>query len=107
MPQADSPIPLFRVAMPAQMRFIALSFAITWSLIGVCVFQPEWASANPGAISGSQPIFFLASWAPAIAALTLALCAAEPAPQERLLRLSVRFPVQRHKFPMPNQVIGG
>lgn len=96
-----------RIPTPALMVFFGLTFAITWGLIGLYVFQPEWASQTFGAISGSHPIFFLATWAPAIAALTLALCAAKPAPQERLSRPVVRFPVRRRKFPMPNQVIGG
>lgn len=73
MTQVDSPIRRFRIPTPALMVFVALTFAITWSLIGLYVLQPEWASQTFGAISGSHPIFFLATWAPAIAALTLVL----------------------------------
>lgn len=107
MPQIVSPIRHFRILTPALIVLFALTLAITWSLIGAYVFQPEWASENPGAISGSHLIVFLAIWAPAIAALTLVLCAADPDPQERLSRLAVKFPGQRHKYPMPNQVIEG
>jgi len=57
----------------ALIGFIALTFSITWSVIGFYVFMPERASALFGEISGSHPLFFLATWAPAIAALVLVL----------------------------------
>lgn len=48
--------------------FLLVTFGITWVLIGVYVLAPEWASARFGEISGSHPVFFLATWAPAISA---------------------------------------
>lgn len=48
--------------------FLLVTFGISWVLIGVYVLAPEWASARFGEISGSHPVFFLATWAPAIAA---------------------------------------
>ncbi len=53
--------------------FLALTFLITWSVIGFYVLAPERASAWFGDISGSHPLFFLATWAPAIAAFVLVL----------------------------------
>jgi hypothetical protein len=53
--------------------FVAITFAITWGTIGVYIFFPEHAAAWFGEISGSHPAFFLATWAPAIAAFALVL----------------------------------
>lgn len=55
----------------ALVPFFILTFGITWGLISVYIFQPDWASATFGEISGSHPFFFLATWAPAISAFTL------------------------------------
>ncbi len=57
-------------ALPA---FFVVTFAITWGLIGVYILFPDWAAARFGEISGSHPFFFLATWAPAIAAFALVL----------------------------------
>jgi hypothetical protein len=53
----------------ALMPFFAITFAITWVLIGFYIYFPETATARFGEISGSHPVFFLATWAPAISAL--------------------------------------
>lgn len=53
--------------------FLLLTFAITWGLVGIYVIAPDWAEASFGAISGSHPFFFLATWAPAISAILLVL----------------------------------
>jgi len=53
--------------------FLALTFLITWGVIGFYVLVPERASAWFGDISGSHPLFFLATWAPAISAFVLVL----------------------------------
>lgn len=67
-PASDDKIP--SVALPA---FLGLTFAITWGLIGVYILFPETAAAWFGEISGSHPAFFLATWAPAIAAFVIVL----------------------------------
>lgn len=53
--------------------FVALTFGISWGVIGMFVLFPEWASSQFGEISGSHPLFFLATWAPAISAIVLVL----------------------------------
>lgn len=62
-----------RRAMPtiALAIFFPLTFAITWGVVGLYVFAPEWAVATLGEISGSHPLYFLATWAPAISAFVL------------------------------------
>ncbi len=59
--------------------FLVLTFAITWTAIGIYVVAPDWAAARFGEISGSHPLFFLATWGPAISGLALVLWFAGPA----------------------------
>lgn len=53
--------------------FVFLTFAVTWALIGSYIFWPDAMTARFGEISGAHPFFFLATWAPAIAAFTVVL----------------------------------
>ena len=53
--------------------FVALTFAITWSIIGGYILFPDSAVAFFGDISGSHPLYFIATWAPAIAGIGLVL----------------------------------
>lgn len=53
--------------------FALITFAITWGVIGGYILFPEGAAATFGAISGGHPLYFLATWAPAIAGLLLVL----------------------------------
>jgi len=62
-----------RIPAPALIVFLALAFLVTWSLIGVYIVAPEFAEASFGEISGSHPVFFLATWSPAIAAIVVVL----------------------------------
>ncbi|OOY07791.1 CPBP family intramembrane glutamic endopeptidase [Thioclava sp. F36-7] len=58
------------------LAFLALTFAITWGVIGSYIFWPEAMAARFGQISGAHPLFFLATWAPAIAAFTVVVTSA-------------------------------
>ena len=58
-----------RIPSSAVTTFNGITFFITWGLIGVFILAPDVAATNFGEISGSHPFFFLATWAPAIAAL--------------------------------------
>ena len=55
----------------ALLPFVAITFAITWGTIGFYIGLPDKAVAWFGEISGSHPLFFLATWGPAIAAFLL------------------------------------
>ncbi|OOY22648.1 CAAX protease family protein [Thioclava sediminum] len=55
----------------ALLAFLALTFAITWGVIGSYIFWPDAMAARFGQVSGAHPLFFLATWAPAIAAFTV------------------------------------
>ncbi len=51
--------------------FFALTFLITWGIIGGYILKPEAMTAVFGEISGAHPFFFIATWAPAISAFIL------------------------------------
>lgn len=53
--------------------YLALTFLITWGLIGAYILAPDAASATFGDISGSHPFFFVATWSPGIAAFIVLL----------------------------------
>jgi uncharacterized membrane protein YuzA (DUF378 family) len=40
--------------------FLAITFGITWGLIGVYIVAPDMAARTFGQISGAHPFFFLA-----------------------------------------------
>ncbi len=60
-----------RIPSSALVGFVAITFLITWGLIGVYIVFPEAAATRFGEISGSHPFFFLATWSPAIAAFVI------------------------------------
>ncbi|MDJ0639985.1 MAG: type II CAAX endopeptidase family protein [Paracoccaceae bacterium] len=70
---ADIVVPDRPIDVPshALIGFFVLTFAITWGVVGMYIVAPDWASSRLGEISGSHPLFFLATWAPAIAAFAL------------------------------------
>lgn len=73
MADIAAPVRSPQVPTRALIGFFALTFAITWGIVGIYIIAPEWASARFGEISGSHPFFFIATWAPAISAFTLVL----------------------------------
>lgn len=48
--------------------FLGVAFLISWGVIGAYILAPDLATGMFGPISGSHPLFFLATWSPAIAA---------------------------------------
>ncbi len=60
----------------ALLPFLALTFAITWTVIGLYVLAPAQAAEWFGEIDGSHPLFFLATWAPALSAVIVVLACA-------------------------------
>ncbi len=51
--------------------FVTGTFTITWGIVGSYILFPETAAALFGVISGGHPLYFLATWAPAIAGVTV------------------------------------
>ena len=58
----------------ALLPFLIIAFGLAWSLMGLYLFATEWAVSTFGEISGSHPLFVLAVYSPAIAAILL-VCA--------------------------------
>jgi len=50
-----------------------VTFAITWTIAGGYIFFPDRTAGMFGQISGSHPLYFLATWAPAIAGFSVVL----------------------------------
>lgn len=55
----------------AILGFYGLTFSITWGVVGGYIIAPGWATATFGEISGAHPLFFLATWAPALSAFAI------------------------------------
>lgn len=51
--------------------FLLLTFLIAWGILALYIFLPEQMAALFGPLSGEHPLFFLATWAPAIAAFLI------------------------------------
>ncbi|UYV38323.1 CPBP family intramembrane metalloprotease [Rhodobacteraceae bacterium D3-12] len=66
-------IPTRKLPLTALFFLLGLTFLITWGVIGGYIFWPEAMSNAFGDVSGSHPLFFLATWAPAIAACTVVM----------------------------------
>ncbi len=62
-----------QIPSAAVFGFFALTFAITWGVVGMYIVAPDWAVARFGQISGAHPLFFVATWAPAISGLILVI----------------------------------
>lgn len=65
--------PDYEVGAGTLATFFAITFAITWGVIGSYILWSDAVTARFGEISGSHPFFFLATWAPAIAAFAVVL----------------------------------
>ncbi|AQT68151.1 CAAX amino terminal protease self- immunity [Anaerohalosphaera lusitana] len=59
--------------------FLVIAFAIAWGVLALYIFLPEWMGAVFGELSGRHPLFFLAVYAPAIAAVVVVLWHSGPA----------------------------
>jgi len=53
--------------------FFAITYLLTWGIAGFYVFAPDTAVPLFGNLTGTHPLYFLATWAPAISAISLVL----------------------------------
>ena len=51
--------------------FLLISFGLAWGILGLYIFLPEQMGAVFGPLTGNHPLFYLAVYAPAIAAFIL------------------------------------
>ncbi len=61
----------YRVPFRSISPFLLISFGLAWGIVGLYIFLPEPMEAVFGQITGNHPLFFLAVYAPAIAAFIL------------------------------------
>ncbi len=54
--------------------FFAMAFLIAWGILGFYIFASETMVRLFGQLTGEHPLFYLAVYAPAVAALSLVLC---------------------------------
>ncbi|MGC9370198.1 MAG: CPBP family intramembrane glutamic endopeptidase [Paracoccaceae bacterium] len=66
------------VSSVALLPFILITFFVSWGTLGFYIFRPEQAVASFGEINGHHPAFFLATWAPALAAFAVVLACSGP-----------------------------
>ncbi|MBD3678810.1 MAG: CPBP family intramembrane metalloprotease [Rhodobacteraceae bacterium] len=59
------------IPVRAVLPFLILTFGITWGVAGFYILFPDQAVRMFGAISGSHPLYFLATWSPAISGLVV------------------------------------
>jgi len=55
----------------ALLIFFPLTFAMTWGTIGAYILYPAQTTAWFGEINGSHPLYFFATWGPAVAGILL------------------------------------
>jgi membrane protease YdiL (CAAX protease family) len=61
----------YRVPFRSFVPFLLISFGLAWGILGLYIFLPERMGVVFGQITGNHPLFYLAVYAPAIAAFTL------------------------------------
>ncbi|WP_405243038.1 CPBP family glutamic-type intramembrane protease [Lentisalinibacter salinarum] len=61
------------VPVAALVPFVLITFGIAWGVFCLFLFAPDAVTAVFGEISGRNPLFYLAVWAPGIAAVVLVL----------------------------------
>jgi membrane protease YdiL (CAAX protease family) len=62
-----------RIPFSSLPPFLIITFAIAWGILGLYIFFPDLMAGLFGPLSGEHPLFFLAVWAPAIAAFIIVL----------------------------------
>lgn len=67
-PFERQPVP-FRAMGP----FLVIAFGLAWGILGLFIFLPELMNRLFGELSGRHPLFYLAVYAPAVAACILVL----------------------------------
>ena len=61
----------YRIQFSSFAPFLLISFGIAWGILGLYIFLPEIMGTVFGQLTGNHPLFFLAVYAPAIAAFIL------------------------------------
>ncbi len=60
-----------RIPVRSLVPFLAITFGLAWGILALFIFLPDQMTATFGQLTGNHPLFFLAVYAPAIAAFGL------------------------------------
>jgi membrane protease YdiL (CAAX protease family) len=71
MPPVDTAGKAYRVPFSFFIPFLLISFGLAWGILGLYIFLSEKMVSVFGQLTGNHPLFFLAVYAPAIAAFIL------------------------------------
>jgi len=71
MTTSNSKPDVHRVPFRSLTPFLLVSFGLAWGILALYIFLPEHMAAVFGQLTGNHPLFFLAVYAPAIAAFTV------------------------------------
>lgn len=69
--KVDSSKNSFEISFKTLFPFLVISFGLAWGILGLYIFWPEQTTNLFGQLTGQHPLFFLAVYAPAIAAFTV------------------------------------
>lgn len=58
----------YRIPLRSFIPFLLISFGLAWGILGLYIFLPERMASVFGQLTGNHPLFYLAVYAPAIAA---------------------------------------
>jgi hypothetical protein len=61
------------VPVRALLPFLATAFGLAWGILGLYIFLPDAMGGALGELTGQHPLFYLAVYAPAIAALIVVI----------------------------------
>jgi len=59
------------INLTSLVSFLCITFGLTWGILALFIFLPAQATALFGPLTGKHPLFFLAVYAPALAAFSI------------------------------------
>src|SRR6056297_394545 len=71
MNKSESTVTRNKFSAISLLPFFLITFVISWGILALYMLNNEGMKKIFGQLSGNHPLFFLAVWAPAIAAFTL------------------------------------
>jgi len=81
----------FDLSMVSLAWFLLITFLIAWGILASYIFLPDQMAGVFGQLTGQHPLFFLAVWAPAIAAFIVVLYRTGASGLGRFLSRSLRW----------------
>jgi membrane protease YdiL (CAAX protease family) len=82
---ATTTSPNDRIPLSSLGPFTAVTFGLAWGILALFIFLPDLMTGLVGPLTGDHPLFFLAVYAPAIAALAAVLHRTGPTGARRFL----------------------